>query len=180
MGEAVKIGALAALANWIVSRWKMAEGSLGISHAALQVQADQRIAALKLLIDMISVIVGTKTTEGSSDFINKRWQQQVVLNLIMNGIDASKTLADRSRELVVATQNGNPGQVHVIVRDFGIGLDEQSRERVFNAFYSTKPGGMGMGLSISRSIVSDHGGQLRIRENEGPGSVFQFSIRTFK
>ena len=105
--------------------------------------------------------------------------QQVVLNLIMNGIDALKTVGDRPREVVVATQNGNPNHVQVIVRDSGIGLDAQSRERVFDAFYSTKHEGMGIGLSISRWIVSDHGGRLWFRENEGPGSSFQFTIPTF-
>lgn len=102
--------------------------------------------------------------------------QQVMLNLIMNGIEAMSTLADRPRELVIGTQTDTAGYVRITVRDSGIGLGEQSRERVFDAFYTTKPQGVGIGLSISRSIVEAHGGRLWVERNDGPGTTFQFTL----
>ena len=102
--------------------------------------------------------------------------QQVVLNLIMNGIEAMSTVGERPRELIIRTQNYEADQVRVTVRDSGIGLDPQSIERIFDAFYTTKRGGMGMGLSISRSIVQNHGGRLWAVRNDGPGTAFHFTV----
>ena len=102
--------------------------------------------------------------------------QQLVLNLFMNGIEAMSGVGDRPRELAVTTQNGETDQVLVTVRDSGVGLDPQSREHIFDAFYTTKPRGMGMGLSISQSIVQSHGGRLWARANDGPGATFQFTV----
>jgi signal transduction histidine kinase len=106
--------------------------------------------------------------------------QQLVLNLFMNGIEAMNAVADRPRELAVTTQKGETDQVLVTVRDSGIGLDPQGRERIFDAFYTTKPGGMGMGLSISQSIVQNHGGRLWAVANDGPGATFQFTVPKYK
>src|SRR5882724_831234 len=95
--------------------------------------------------------------------------QQLVLNLIMNGIEAMSGVGDRPRELAISTQSGEPDQVLVRVRDSGVGLDPKSSERIFDAFYTTKPAGMGMGLSISRSIVQNHGGRLwAVPNDRGP------------
>jgi C4-dicarboxylate-specific signal transduction histidine kinase len=102
--------------------------------------------------------------------------QQVVLNLMMNGIDAMKTVADRTRSLVIKTESVEPDQVGVTLKDSGTGLDPKSVQRIFDAFYTTKSGGMGMGLSISRSIVENHGGQLRAIPNDGPGTSFEFTL----
>jgi PAS domain S-box-containing protein len=102
--------------------------------------------------------------------------QQVVLNLIMNGIEAMSGVGNRARELVIRTQSGEADQVRVIVQDSGIGLDPLSTERIFDAFYTTKPQGMGMGLAISRSIVENHGGRLWAVPNDGPGATFQFTL----
>jgi C4-dicarboxylate-specific signal transduction histidine kinase len=102
--------------------------------------------------------------------------QQVVLNLVTNGIEAMSSVEDRPRELIIRTQNDDANQVRVTVRDSGIGLDPQSMERIFDAFYTTKRGGMGMGLSISRSIIQNHGGKLWAVANEGPGISIQFTI----
>jgi signal transduction histidine kinase len=106
--------------------------------------------------------------------------QQLVLNLIMNAIEAMSAVADRPRELAITTQNGEPDHVVVAVRDSGVGLDPKSSERIFEAFYTTKPAGMGMGLSISRSIVQDHGGRLWAVANDGPGTTFQFTVPKYK
>jgi PAS domain S-box-containing protein len=106
--------------------------------------------------------------------------QQVVLNLVMNGIEALSTVEERPRELVIRTQNDDAGQVRVTVQDTGIGLDPQGMERMFEAFYTTKHGGMGMGLSISRSIIQNHGGRLWAMANEGPGMSVQFTIPRYQ
>jgi len=103
--------------------------------------------------------------------------EQVVLNLIMNAIEAMSAIGDRPRELVVRTQSGEVDQVCVTVQDSGIGLDPQSMGRIFDAFYTTKSQGMGMGLAISRSIVENHGGQLWAVPNDGPGATFQFTLQ---
>jgi len=105
--------------------------------------------------------------------------QQVSLNLIKNGVEAMITVEDRPRELVIKTQN-DEDQVRVEVQDSGIGLDEEIMQKIFEAFYSTKPEGMGMGLSISRSIVENHGGRLRATPNNGPGATFHFTIPQYQ
>ncbi len=106
--------------------------------------------------------------------------QQVVLNLIMNGVEAMRSVEERPRDLVITTQNYEGDQVRVNVRDSGIGLDPQSIERIFDAFYTTKQGGMGMGLSISRSIVQHHGGRLWAVANDGPGTTFHFTVPKYQ
>jgi signal transduction histidine kinase len=103
----------------------------------------------------------------------------VVLNLIMNAIEAMSAIGDRPRELVIRTRSGEVDQVRVAVQDSGIGLDPQSLGRIFDAFYTTKPQGMGMGLAISRSIVENHGGRLWAAPNEGQGATFQFTLQAY-
>jgi signal transduction histidine kinase len=102
--------------------------------------------------------------------------QQVVLNLVMNGIEAMSTVRDRPRVLTISTQRDEGDQVRVTVQDSGVGLDSKSEENIFKAFYTTKRGGMGMGLSISRTIVENHGGRLSTVRGNGPGATFQFTV----
>jgi signal transduction histidine kinase len=102
--------------------------------------------------------------------------QQVVMNLILNAVEAMDTVEDRDRELVIRTERGEGNGVRVAVRDSGIGFDPLSAERIFDAFHTTKPGGLGMGLAISRSIVEWHGGRLWAESNDGPGVTFQFTL----
>jgi PAS domain S-box-containing protein len=102
--------------------------------------------------------------------------QQVVVNLILNAIEAMATVEDRARDLVITTQRGEGDEIRVAVRDSGIGFDPLNVERIFDAFHTTKPGGLGMGLSISRSIVESHGGRLWAESNDGPGATFQFTL----
>ena len=103
--------------------------------------------------------------------------QQVVLNLILNGIEAMSTVEDHSRELVISTRRGeDDDEVSVAVKDSGIGIDPTRREIIFDAFHSTKPDGLGLGLSISRTIVEGHGGRLWAVSNDGPGATFQFTL----
>jgi signal transduction histidine kinase len=98
----------------------------------------------------------------------------------MNGMEAMNAVAGRPRELAITTRDGETDQVQVTVRDSGVGLDPQNRDRIFDAFYTTKPAGMGMGLSISRSIVQNHGGRLWAVANDGPGTTFQFTVPKYK
>ena len=104
--------------------------------------------------------------------------QQVMLNLILNAIDAMAAVQDRARDLVIRTQSGAEREVQVTVRDSGVGLGPEKIEHVFKAFHTTKPGGLGMGLSISRSIVENHSGRLWVTTNESPGASFHFTLPT--
>jgi C4-dicarboxylate-specific signal transduction histidine kinase len=106
--------------------------------------------------------------------------QQLLMNLIVNGIEAMSSVTDRPRQLSITARNGEPDQVLVSVRDSGVGLDPQIGERIFEPFYSTKSGGIGMGLSISRSIALNHGGRLWAVANDGPGATFQFTLPKYK
>ena len=102
--------------------------------------------------------------------------QQVLLNLILNAIEAMSGVHDRPRQLTIVSRAGRPDAVVVEVRDSGTGLDPEGAERMFEAFYTTKAEGIGIGLSISRSIVEAHGGRLWASSNEPHGAVFQFSL----
>ena len=102
--------------------------------------------------------------------------QQVILNLVVNGIEAMQPVTDRPRELVIRTRHDDAGQILVTVTDCGVGVATENAERLFDAFYTTKASGMGMGLSICRSIVEAHRGRLSVSRNIGPGTTFQFTL----
>jgi signal transduction histidine kinase len=102
--------------------------------------------------------------------------QQVILNLLKNASDAMSAVNDRPRQLQIRTERGTDNQVRLIVQDAGVGLDPQAMDRLFQAFYTTKNEGMGIGLSVSRSIIERHHGRLWAEPNDGPGATFSFSI----
>jgi PAS domain S-box-containing protein len=107
--------------------------------------------------------------------------QQVLLNLVMNAVDAMKSICGRTRELVVTTRNIDSDQVQVTVEDSGVGLDAALMTKIFEPFYTTKAGGMGMGLSICRSILNAHGGRLWATAKDGrPGTMFHFALPTHR
>jgi PAS domain S-box-containing protein len=102
--------------------------------------------------------------------------QQVILNLLRNAVDAMVDVDDRPRRLLIRTEREGTDGVRLTVKDAGIGLDRQTMNKLFDAFYTTKRDGMGIGLSISRSIIESHRGRLWAEPNEGPGTTFAFSI----
>jgi PAS domain S-box-containing protein len=102
--------------------------------------------------------------------------QQVILNLLRNAVDAMSTIDDRPRELLVSTQRDEANQVRLSVKDSGVGFTSQVEDKIFEAFYTTKADGMGIGLSVSRSIVEAHQGRLWATANDGPGATFSFAI----
>jgi PAS domain S-box-containing protein len=123
------------------------------------------------------VAVRTKLASKLPPALGDRVQlQQVLINLMMNGIQAMAPVTDRARLLVVRTQRHDADQILVAVADTGIGIESENLDRLFGAFYTTKTDGMGMGLSISRSIVEAHSGSISATRNSGPGMTFQFTL----
>jgi signal transduction histidine kinase len=123
------------------------------------------------------VLLDTRFTRDLPEIVGDRVQlQQVILNLIVNAVEAMTAVDNGRRELLITTEPRGAGGALVAVRDSGPGLDPQKLDRLFEAFYTTKPQGMGMGLAICRSIVEAHGGQISVARNEPQGAVFQFTL----
>ncbi len=143
-----------------------------LNHAITDVIALAQGAIIKN-----GVSVQTRLTEGLPHVQADRVQvQQVVLNLILNAVEAMSLVKNGVRELAIITEQQKAGGVLVAVRDSGPGIDPEHLDRVFNAFYTTKSSGLGMGLSICRSIINAHGGRLWADVNEPRGAVFQFTL----
>jgi PAS domain S-box-containing protein len=102
--------------------------------------------------------------------------QQVLLNLVINAFDAMRDTSVRSRKVAIATERNGDGTIRISVRDYGVGIHEEARERLFDQFFTTKKEGLGMGLSIVRSIVESHGGTIAAENADGGGARFQFII----
>jgi len=102
--------------------------------------------------------------------------QQVMLNLMLNAVEAMSEARDGSRKLLIRTEQDGSGGVLIALQDSGPGLNPESVDRLFDAFYTTKPGGMGMGLSICRSIIEAHGGRVWATANVPQGAVLQFTL----
>jgi C4-dicarboxylate-specific signal transduction histidine kinase len=102
--------------------------------------------------------------------------QQVIINLVMNGIEAMRSVTDRPRELVILSRQDETQQVLVSVTDCGVGISAENADRLFNPFFTTKSGGMGMGLSICRSIMEAHDGRLWAAANAPHGATFQLAL----
>jgi signal transduction histidine kinase len=124
-----------------------------------------------------AVTIRVVASPSSSRVFGDRVQlQQVVLNLAVNAIESMISVTERSRAMVLRSQPHEGNGLLVAVEDSGVGLDPRTRDRLFDAFFTTKPGGLGMGLSISRSIIEAHGGRLWASSNAGPGATFQFTL----
>ena len=124
------------------------------------------------------ISVQTRLAEGLRPVMGDRVQlQQVLLNLVLNAAEAMGSVEEGARELLISTEEDQTG-VLVAVRDSGPGIDPEHFDRVFEAFYTTKSSGTGMGLSICQSIIDAHGGKLWAEANEPRGAVFQFTLPT--
>jgi C4-dicarboxylate-specific signal transduction histidine kinase len=127
-----------------------------------------------------NVSLETQLAENLPQILADRIQlQQVILNLIINACEALTAADDEFRKLSISTAREMDG-VALTVRDIGVGIDPQQIETVFEAFHTTKPGGMGMGLAVSRSIIEGHGGRLWAEPNEPRGAIFKFTIPSKK
>jgi PAS domain S-box-containing protein len=135
-----------------------------IALTSIDLQRD-RVALKAELADDLPAIAGDRIQ-----------LQQVILNLLRNASDAMTGVHDRARDLLIKTEREGPDHVRLCVRDAGVGVDRESMDKLFDAFYTTKPGGMGIGLSVSRSIVERHHGRLWAEPNDGPGATFSFSV----
>src|SRR5712691_406967 len=141
-------------------------------------EATQEVIALSLSeLQRNRVILRPEFADDLPAVTGERVQlQQVILNLLKNASDAMSAVNDRPRQLQIRTERGTDDQVRLIVQDAGVGLDPQAMDRLFQAFYTTKNNGMGIGLSVSRSIIERHHGRLWAEPNDGPGATFSFSI----
>jgi PAS domain S-box-containing protein len=137
----------------------------------------EMIALLLSTLQRNRVILRSELTGGLPLVTGDRVQlQQVILNLLQNAADAMNAIDDRPRELLIRTEPEEADHVCLTVQDSGVGFDPDVAERLFEAFYTTKSAGMGIGLSVSRSIIENHHGRLWAKLNDGPGATFSFSI----
>jgi C4-dicarboxylate-specific signal transduction histidine kinase len=135
----------------------------------------QVIEMVQTAINKNKVSVSTHFMEGSLPVVGDRVQlQQVVLNLIMNAVEAMSSVKG-VRKLSINTDQNKNG-ILVAVRDSGPGIDPEQSDRIFEPFYTTKTSGVGMGLSICRSIIGAHGGRLWVDADRGGGAIFQFTV----
>jgi signal transduction histidine kinase len=138
----------------------------------------EMIVLLRSEATRYSISVRTELASDLPQVMGDRVQlQQVLMNLLLNGMDAMKDV-DTTRELIINSQPAKNEQVMVSVSDTGVGLPPQQAEQVFNAFFTTKPYGTGMGLRISRSIIESHGGRLWAANNSPRGASFCFTLPT--
>jgi PAS domain S-box-containing protein len=141
-------------------------------------EATREVVALSLSeLQRNRVILRTELIDDLPPVLGDRVQlQQVILNLVRNASDAMSGVEDRPRQLAVRTERDGDDAVRMTVQDSGIGIDLRNMDRLFDAFYTTKTAGMGMGLSVCRTIIESHRGRLWAAPNNGPGTIFSFSI----
>jgi C4-dicarboxylate-specific signal transduction histidine kinase len=158
----------------MVTKSPSQRGRLSINNAIMEV-----VALLSAEIQRNRISLQTELSSDLPLIMGDRVQlQQVILNLMMNAIDAMSQTGQSPRELSVAAAMDGSNAVLVTVRDSGRELDETTRERLFDAFYTTKPDGMGMGLAITRRIVEAHGGQIWATPSTPRGAKFEFRLPT--
>ena len=143
----------------------LTEAALEVVALSLNDLQRNRVVLESELADDLPVVAGDRVQ-----------LQQVILNLLRNAVDAMVDVDDRPRRLLIRTERQDTDGVRLTVMDAGIGLDRQTMDKLFDAFYTTKRDGMGIGLSISRSIIERHQGRLWVEPNDGPGTTFAFSI----
>jgi PAS domain S-box-containing protein len=141
-------------------------------------QATREVIALSLSdLQRNRVVLRSELANDLPPVIGDRVQlQQVILNLLRNGSDAMANIEDRARQLLVRTRREGDDRVCLSVQDAGTGINPRDSDKLFEAFYTTKSGGMGIGLSVSRSIIERHHGRLWVEPNDGAGATFSFSV----
>jgi PAS domain S-box-containing protein len=166
-------------ATEVVRRVKALAKKTDIEKAPLDINEAIRevIALLKRELTSHQVSLQTELAPALPTILGDRVQlQQVIINLVMNGIEAMQPVTDRPHELLIRSHQAETNQMLVSVTDCGVGISAENADRLFNAFFTTKSSGLGMGLSICRSIVEAHGGRLSACANEGAGATFQFVL----
>ena len=138
---------------------------------------DETLHLLRRELSLQRVALRLDLAPGLPPVLGDRVQlQQVVINLVMNGVESMAKASERPHQLIIRSRQHDAGEIVVAVQDSGVGIDAEAADRLFVAFFTTKPGGMGMGLSICRSIIEDHDGKLWASGNDGPGATFQFTV----
>jgi signal transduction histidine kinase len=166
-------------ASEVIKRLRALFCKKGVTYESLDLnEATREVVALSLSeLERNKVMVRTELAGELPPIQGDRIQlQQVILNLLLNASDAMGGIDDRPRQIVIRTERDDEDRVQVSVRDTGVGFGPQGADRLFDAFYTTKSNGMGIGLSVSRSIIESHEGRLWATPNDGPGSTFSFSI----
>jgi signal transduction histidine kinase len=166
-------------ASEVVKRLRALFCKKGATSESLDLnEATREVVALSLSeLERNKVIVRTELGAELPRVLGDRVQlQQVILNLFLNASDAMSGVDDRPRQLLIRTERDAEDRVRLSVRDTGVGFDPHGVDRLFDAFYTTKSGGMGIGLSVSRFIIESHKGRLWATPNDGPGATFSFSI----
>jgi len=166
-------------ASQVIKRLRALFCKKGVTYESLDLnEATREVVALLLSeLERNKVMVRTELAGELPPIQGDRVQlQQVISNLLLNASDAMSGIVDRPRLLVIRTERDEEDHVQVSVRDTGVGLGPQGADRLFDAFYTTKSNGMGIGLSVSRSIIEGHQGRLWATPNDGPGATFLFSI----
>jgi C4-dicarboxylate-specific signal transduction histidine kinase len=166
-------------ASEVIRRVRALANKTSIEKVPLDVNDVVRETIALVRRELIShrVTLRTELTPALPIILGDRVQlQQVIINLVMNGAEAMQSVTDRPRELVIRSGQDETQQVLVSVTDCGVGISAENADRLFNAFFTTKSGGMGMGLSICRSIMEAHGGRLWATANVPHGAMFQFTL----
>jgi signal transduction histidine kinase len=166
-------------ASDVITRLRSLFSRKEFTHEPLDLnEATREVIALSLSeLQRNRVIVHSELADDLLPVTGDRVQlQQVLLNVVRNASDAMVGVDDRPRQLLIRTEPEGTDHVRVTVRDAGVGIERQGMDKLFDAFYTTKSDGMGIGLSVSRSIIERHGGRLWVEPNDGPGATFAFSI----
>ncbi len=166
-------------ASQVISKLRALFGHKSVTAERVDLNEATREVIALLLSEMQRnrVVLRSELGEDLPSVVGDRIQlQQVILNLLLNASEAMIHVNDRPRQIVVKTERDGNNSVRVTVHDAGVGIDLQNLDQLFDAFYTTKNGGMGMGLSVSRSIIESHQGRLWAIPNDGPGATFSFSM----
>jgi PAS domain S-box-containing protein len=170
--DGVRAGDIIARIRALFKKTELAKEPLDLNEAIQEI-----LVLARNEIDKQKVVLRLELSGELPEVLGDRVQlQQVMLNLILNAVDAMSAVEGRARDLVIGTRQSSDREVVVAVQDSGVGLSPESADAIFAAFHTTKPGGLGMGLPISRSIIENHSGRLWVTGHDGPGATFQFSL----